>query len=168
MTLMKSIILRKTLSIVAKDGIRSFSVKTVAEESGCSEGLIFHYYGNKTNLIDSCYQFVCSEFIKGLEGHDDGTLRTFWEYYCEFMMDNEDMAMFILGYTRHNGGKGRLGGIFIERLNKDYGDRGEDYVLSAAKLLILLGCLLSVESLGLRRCPLVEYKEVFDQILGKE
>lgn len=168
MTLMKSIILRKTLSIVAKDGIKSFSVKTVAKESGCSEGLIFHYYGSKNNLVDSCYQFVCSEFTKGLEEHDDGTLRTFWDYYCGFMMDNEDMAMFLLGYIRHNGGRGKLGEIFIERLSKDYGDRGEDYVLSVAKLLILIGCLLSVEPLGLRGCPMAEYMDVFDQILRKE
>ena len=166
--MMKSIILRRTVSVVARDGIGAFSTKTVADESGCSEGLIFHYYGNKKNLLDSCYQFVCSELLKGLEGRDDGTLRTFWEYYCEFMMDNEDMATFLLGYIRFEGGKGILGDIFIERLNRDYRDRGEEYVLSVGKLLILIGCLRAVESLGLRGCPLVEYRDVFDQILKKE
>jgi AcrR family transcriptional regulator len=44
-------IIQAATSVIAKDGLPALSVRSVANEAGCSRGLVEHYFRNKTALL---------------------------------------------------------------------------------------------------------------------
>ena len=139
MALMKSVLLRKTIEVAARDGIKAFVVKTVSKECGCSEGLIFHYYSSKKELVDTCYRYICDEFLKYVISSNAEDLRSTIACYCIFMTENRDMATFSLEYIQDSEGADGME-IITKAIDKEFG-KGDIFSVSAARLVMLTGCL---------------------------
>ena len=53
-------LIRATLSLIGKSGVRSATVRSIADEAGVTLGLIRHYFSSKDDLINAAYQFHMS------------------------------------------------------------------------------------------------------------
>ena len=164
MALMRSVILKKTISVAARDGVRSYSVRTVAAESGCSEGLIFHYYSTKKELTDMCYRYIIDEFSKKAAPYR-GDLPSLLRYYCEFMKENREIALFSLEYIQLDDGDVGFD-IITDAVRDRYADEGEDFYISISRSIVLFGCLIGSGKLRWKQPSGGDYKIIMDGMVG--
>ncbi|MCP4869670.1 MAG: TetR/AcrR family transcriptional regulator [Proteobacteria bacterium] len=71
-------ILRAATKVFAQKGYTGTRVGDIAKEAGIAYGLIYHYFANKEDILNSLFQGTWSLTLKVLEGiHEEGgTLRT--------------------------------------------------------------------------------------------
>ncbi|MGD6817907.1 TetR/AcrR family transcriptional regulator [Metabacillus sp. 84] len=55
-------ILKATLELISEHGFHGTSMSKVARKAGVSAGIIYHYFGNKNELIDELYMRVKKDF----------------------------------------------------------------------------------------------------------
>ena len=147
MSLMKKVILEKTILVAARDGFSNFPVKNVAKECGCSEGLIFHYYDTKKMLVRTCYGHICdnlSDYMQSeLKGKND--FISVWKAFCDYMGRNRESALFCFGFLKSDDStdeglellRDSLGGVIT-----DEGGGQDDGRLSyLTRTLAILGCM---------------------------
>lgn len=87
----------------------SVSLDAVAKEAGCSKTLIIHYYGNRSNLLSSCFGLVCREVrcafnnVEAPETHDRDSLKQhlteLWRAYFDYLKNNPLKARFFIQYS---------------------------------------------------------------------
>ena len=164
MALMKSVILKKTISVAAREGVRGFSVKTVASEAGCSEGLIFHYYNTKKELTDTCYRYIVDEFSKKVASQNVD-LPSLLRCYCDFMKQNREMALFSLEYIQQNDGPVGLD-IITDAVREYYADEGEDFCNSITRSIAIFGGLIGSGKLTWEQTYGGNYKSILDDMTG--
>lgn len=110
MTNKKPIIIRATIERLIKDG-RSFSTEDVANDAGCSQSLIFRYYGTKDGLISACFDEICHEIRIELEKVpfperiDPATIQCYmmdvWESYFNYLRSNRSHAKVYVACVSH-------------------------------------------------------------------
>ena len=101
MTNKKSTIIRATIERLIGEGT-SFSTEDVAKDVGCSQSLIFRYYGTKEGLISACFDEICREIRIELEKVpfpkviDSGNIQDYmmdvWETYFNYLRSNRSHA----------------------------------------------------------------------------
>ena len=165
MALMRSIILRKTVEVAARDGINAFVVKSVSKECGCSEGLIFHYFSTKKELVDICYQYICEEFTKRIysEAGEDLELRSVWRSYRGFMEDNKDSARFCLEYIQSNDILVEGLDVIRDSIDRTFPGKDDGFLDSTTRSLAVVGCMRGI---GLIQWEL-QYDDDYRLILEK-
>lgn len=161
---MKSVILKKTISVAAREGIRSFSVKSVASEAGCSEGLIFHYYSTKKELTDTCYRYIVDGFSKNAVSYESD-LPSLLSYFCDYMKENKEMALFTLEYIQQEDGPVGFD-IIIDAVRGRYADEGEDFYISISRSVMLFGCLIGSGKLRWKQPSSGDYKTILNDMTG--
>ena len=162
--LMKSVILKKTISVAAREGLRSYSVKSVANECGCSDGLIFHYFSTKKELTDMCYRYIVDEFSKKAVS-EKKDLPSLLRCYCDFMKENREMALFSLEYIEKDDGDVGLD-IIADAVRDSYVDEGEDFCKSITRSIAIFGSLIGSGKLKWSQFSDGKYKTTIDDIVG--
>ena len=162
MTLMSTVILKRTINVVARDGIQRFSVKTVAAEARCSEGLIFHYFKTKKDLVERCYQHVCEKISKETSGCE-GLPLVFYSI-CRYMKQNPEEARFCLEYNecyRNDGFD-----VLTDAIQKSFAERNNDFVSSATNMAVVIGCLYGSGSIQWKKEYVDDYHQFFQELIG--
>ena len=156
MKLLKTLILKKTIVIISRDGIHNFSTKTVAKEAGCSEALIYHHFGTKRNLIDSCYSYISQKLQESLPSEypaDGDIMATIWGALLGFLGKDSDLARFILMYMLeiNDGIPEGLEGLKDAISSRCKGmdpEYLEEFSVQATRTFVLTACIHSIDRSG--------------------
>ena len=156
MALMRSIILRRTVEVAARDGINAFVVKSVSKECGCSEGLIYHYFSTKKELVDTCYQYICEEITKKIHSEvgDDLDLCSVWRSYRGFMEGNKDSSRFCLEYLQSNDTSVKGLDVIRNSIDRTFPGKDDGFLDSTTRSLAVIGCM--------RGIGLIHWEEQYD------
>ncbi len=57
-------LLRATILVVARGGLRSLTYRAVAAEAGVSHGLVRHYFGSRDRLVEEALSYAVEESLK--------------------------------------------------------------------------------------------------------
>ena len=140
---MRTAILKSTIVVAAREGMKGFAVKSVAKECGCSEGLVFHYFRTKQILMDTCYRYICDEMTKSIVADVGNTLqfRSVWVAFCKFMRQNKESSFFCLSYLQSN--EDTIEGLDIikDSIKQLSPDRGDDYLTSVTRSVAVIACM---------------------------
>jgi AcrR family transcriptional regulator len=63
---MRKRIIEAAISVAARSGFTMATTKEIAEEAGCSEGIIYHYFESKRELFSAVIKEKAEEFLKQL------------------------------------------------------------------------------------------------------
>lgn len=61
----KEALLRATIVVVARGGLRALTYRAVAAEAGLSHGLVRHHFGTRDQLIAQAMEFAIDESLRG-------------------------------------------------------------------------------------------------------
>lgn len=61
----RTALLRATIVVVARGGLRALTYRAVAAEAGVSHGLVRHHFGSRDQLIAEAMEFAIDESLKG-------------------------------------------------------------------------------------------------------
>lgn len=61
----RSALLRATVVVVARGGLRSLTYRSVAAEAGVSHGLVRHHFGTRDQLIAEAMELAIDESLRG-------------------------------------------------------------------------------------------------------
>ncbi len=173
MKLMKTIILKAAITVISRDGIHNFSPKSVAEEAGCSEALIYHHFGTKRGLIDACYIHLSRELSEAMSSADPGEgkrLAPIWRALFGFLGDDKDLARFILMYIQEIAvGLPEELQYLKDAITEGYEGRmdAEDleaFSVQAARSLVLVACVYSIEGAAYGRRFSEQYRALLELI----
>mgnify|MGYP000710580087 CR=1 FL=1 len=64
-------IAKAAANVVALKGLEALSIRSAAEEAGCSKGLVEHYFKNKMGLMNAALEWVNRTYFKRLESIPD-------------------------------------------------------------------------------------------------
>src|SRR3954468_17694671 len=70
----KATILRAAVDIFASKGYHGCRIADVAKEAGVAYGLVYHYFKNKDELLESVYEEGWGGFVSRLREVSDSTL----------------------------------------------------------------------------------------------
>lgn len=56
-------LLRATITVVARDGLRSLTYRSVAAEAGVSHGLVRHHFGTRDELLVQALEFAVTQSL---------------------------------------------------------------------------------------------------------
>ncbi len=98
---MKEKILRAVSKIIAKGGLEAVSTRAVCTEVGISAPTLYHYFNNKSELLDSvtllAYERYTAKDVEGLKrGSPLKALLKIWEIYFEFVNNETELYLVIL------------------------------------------------------------------------
>ena len=62
-----------TLAVVARSGLEGATMRAIADEAGCSTGLVTHYFANRGELIVGVLRHVHQRSAQRMAAHLDGT-----------------------------------------------------------------------------------------------
>ena len=133
MTNKKGDIIGAAIHRIAMQG-DSFSAAQIAADVGCSQSLLFRYYGTKDGLMSACFDTVCHELMGVLRGVEvpgrpdiekvNRYIIRVWEAYCGYLGSNSHMArayLFFVGRgMRFPKGYRNAGGVLRRMLGDDY------------------------------------------------
>ena len=97
----KEIILNSAITLFAQSGFASVSTSAVAKHAGVAEGLIFHYFNTKEDILLCILEQVSEKYLDGFKARkaDCSTgievVRAFIEYNADFHQEYSD-ALLIL------------------------------------------------------------------------
>ena len=104
----KEMFLDATMRIVAKNGLLSFSMRQVTNETGTSEALIYRHYTTKENLLFQCFQSVDQQIASLFTDekmpviHSEKELyeyiRSLWMKYFTFLVQNDYKTLYYFEY----------------------------------------------------------------------
>jgi AcrR family transcriptional regulator len=60
-------IIQAATRIIAKDGLATLSVRSVADKAGCSRGLVEHYFRNKTSLLIAANDWANKVYLERVD-----------------------------------------------------------------------------------------------------
>jgi AcrR family transcriptional regulator len=69
----RTALLRATIVVVARGGLRALTYRAVAAEAGVSHGLVRHHFGTRDQLIADAMDFAIDESLRGSNMLDSGT-----------------------------------------------------------------------------------------------
>lgn len=61
----KQALLRATIAVVAREGLRKLTYRAVAAEAGVSHGLVRHHFGTRDALLEEALEFAVEESLRG-------------------------------------------------------------------------------------------------------
>lgn len=61
----RTALLRATIVVVARGGLRSLTYRAVAAEAGVSHGLVRHHFGTRDQLIAEAMEFAITQSLEG-------------------------------------------------------------------------------------------------------
>ena len=168
MALMKTVILKRTKSVAAKEGFNQFSVRSVAQECGCSEGLIFHHFSTKKNLLDVCYRCIIDDVNDAIRSEIDGKrdLQSVFYSFCGFMRRNREAALFCLGYYKNNDGV--MDGLEVIKgsIRDMFPGYDDDVVSSMTKEAAVIGCLYGAGVIVWDKGRKEDYRRFVIELIG--
>ena len=101
MTTRKPEIIEAAIQRYADEG-SAFSTEDVARDVGCSQSLIFKYFGTKKGLISACFDEICHEirleldkvpFPERIDSHSvQRYMMDVWEVYFNYLRSNRSHA----------------------------------------------------------------------------
>lgn len=66
-------LLRATITVVARGGLRALTYRAVAAEAGVSHGLVRHHFGTRDQLIAEALDYAVTESLRATSMFDDVT-----------------------------------------------------------------------------------------------
>lgn len=98
---MKEKILRAVSKIIAKGGLEAVSTRAVCTEVGISAPTLYHYFNNKSELLESvtllAYERYTAKDIETLKkGSPLRALLKIWEIYFDFVDSETELYLVIL------------------------------------------------------------------------
>ena len=173
MKLMKTLILKKTISVISREGIHNFSPKTVAKEAGCSEALIYHHFKSKRDLIEACYAHISGGLHDSTSSaaSEAGDLTQIWRALFSFLGEDRDTARFLLMYLLEmtDGLPDELG-CLRDAVRQSQMEDGADsadldaFSVQAARTMVLTACVYSIDRSGTGHSFKERYRELFLQV----
>lgn len=98
----KKQILESAITVFARATYHGATTKSISEEAGVTEALIYRYFGSKRTLFIEAIEHTSSRLVQGLEGiledHRDEPMRAIrecFEYYVHLLEKNEELAEMI-------------------------------------------------------------------------
>ncbi|KQN53537.1 transcriptional regulator BetI [Erwinia sp. E602] len=58
-----------TLTVIDRVGLADASLALIAREAGVSTGIVSHYFGDKSGLLDACMRQILADLYQALERH---------------------------------------------------------------------------------------------------
>ncbi|WP_417564245.1 TetR/AcrR family transcriptional regulator [Microbacterium sp.] len=69
----RTALLRATITVVARGGLRALTYRAVAAEAGVSHGLVRHHFGTRDQLIAEALDYAVDESLRASSMFDDVT-----------------------------------------------------------------------------------------------
>lgn len=98
----KKQILDSAITVFARSTYHGATTKSISEEAGVTEALIYRYFGSKRKLFIEAIEQTSSRVVQGLEGilenHRDEPMRAIqecFEYYVHLLEKHEELAEMI-------------------------------------------------------------------------
>ncbi|MBR1888561.1 MAG: TetR/AcrR family transcriptional regulator [Candidatus Methanomethylophilus sp.] len=158
-----------TIRHIAEQG-GSFPTSLIAEDVGCSQSLIFRYFGSKELLFSACFDKVClelKEMVSQVELPSDinrnsmnDYLIRLWEAYAEYLQSNSQVAraytyfissgrMFPRGCRDADDVIRKILGDQLERIKRAYPDFVfvTEYIILVSNLVVT-GNFLELKNMG--------------------
>jgi AcrR family transcriptional regulator len=127
----KEALVEATMRLVAEGRMENFSCSKAAIRAGCTERLLFTYFGTKKNLLDYCYKLInkdISDLFEQMEFPDfddsvsfEYVIRKMWCTYIRFLVGNDYKTIFYFEYC--NSEYTQTG----EKLSLELGESGARY-----------------------------------------
>jgi AcrR family transcriptional regulator len=96
------------MHLVAEGRLENFSCSKAAVRAGCTERLLFVYFGTKENLLYQCYQQINDDIAAMFESlerpnyesydHAVEGIRNVWFTYLQFLVANSYRTLFYFEY----------------------------------------------------------------------
>lgn len=100
----REIIIEGTISIVAKEGLESFTTKKLAKEASIAEGSIYNYFKGKDHLLEESFLYVDHQIAALFNGSDKMEIvsveqivtstKVLWNIYFDFLVTHPTYTMF--------------------------------------------------------------------------
>ncbi len=94
-TNLKEELIKNTIEIIAKEGVKSVSMRSLALKCNVSRQAPYSYFKNKEDMLQAASDYVSNLFseyllksIEGLDRHDPKTLNTTGYAYINFFKEN--------------------------------------------------------------------------------
>ncbi len=105
----KEVLIEATMDIVAELGLSNFAMKKVTDKVGCSEMLLYKYFGTKENLLYTCFEKTHTEIGQlfsnmGPAMHCKNkeelysTIRLCWMMYFNYLVTHGNATVFYFTY----------------------------------------------------------------------
>lgn len=98
----KKQILDSAITVFARSTYHGATTKSISEEAGVTEALIYRYFGSKRTLFIEAIEHTSSHLVRGLEGilenHRDEpkkAIQECFEYYVHLLEKHEELAEMI-------------------------------------------------------------------------
>lgn len=98
----KKQILRSAIRVFARSTYHGATTKSISEEAGVTEALIYRYFGSKRALFTEAIELTSSRLVKGLEEalsqNPDNPVKAItdcFQYYVHLLEKHEDFAKMI-------------------------------------------------------------------------
>ena len=98
----KKQILLSAIRVFARSTYHGATTKSIAEEAGVTEALLYRYFGSKRDIFTQAIQHTAGRLTRGLEeileSHKDDPLQAITEcvdYYVNILESHQDMARMI-------------------------------------------------------------------------
>jgi AcrR family transcriptional regulator len=98
----KKQILRSAITVFARSTYHGATTKSISEQAGVTEALIYRYFGSKRDLFTAAIHLSTTRIVEGLEQtlttHRDEPLEAIprcFQYYVELLERSEDFAKMI-------------------------------------------------------------------------
>lgn len=95
-------ILRSAIRVFARSTYHGATTKSISEEAGVTEALIYRYFGSKRALFTDAIEHTSSRMVAGLEGVLEANrdepmeaMQACFEYYVDLLERSEDFAKMI-------------------------------------------------------------------------
>jgi AcrR family transcriptional regulator len=87
-------LMRATIRVVGRDGLRGFSYRAVAREAGVANTLIVHHFGSADGLLRETLEMAVNASIEGELENDTGELETLGLRLADFVASDPDLQAF--------------------------------------------------------------------------
>ncbi|MEC9398994.1 MAG: TetR/AcrR family transcriptional regulator [Myxococcota bacterium] len=95
-------ILKSAITVFARSTYHGATTKSISEEAGVTEALIYRYFGSKRALFTEGIAYTSDKIVTGLEeilsdkeDHPVATLQRCFAYYMQMLERNEEFARMI-------------------------------------------------------------------------
>jgi len=126
--------------VFIQKGLSGARMQEIADEAGINKALLHYYFRNKEKLFDHIFEGVVKKIAEGLtlsfgkEMDIYGRLGTVVDVYCDILLENRYLPLFVLNAMNNDPLK--FAGVLSENMVPVYGNILEDFRQSAEKGVI--------------------------------
>jgi len=97
----RTVILETTLTLISERGFHNTPMSLIAETSGVSTGIIYHYFANKEEMINELYKKIKFEYIHAtlIDYSEEVTVKecfySTWNNFMRYSLNNPTKVLFL-------------------------------------------------------------------------